>query len=84
MLKVSKLPNGMAEVIDTETGDVTRYSLFEGHTVLGLRSGTDRPEYRTAVAQFCGGQERMPETADGRPSRAIDGLNAERTLAHER
>ena len=82
--EISILPNGMAEVVDTESGEVVRYSLFEGHTILGCWSGTDKPEYRTAVAQFCGGQERMPETADGRPSRAHENLTAERTFAHEK
>jgi len=79
---ISILPNGMAQLV-AENGDVVRYSLFEGHTVLGLWSGSDRTEYRTAVAEFCGGLGRMPETSDGRPSRAHEGLIAERTLAHE-
>jgi len=81
---VSILPNGMAEVVDSENGETVRYSLFEGQTILGLWSGTDRPEYRATVAMFCGGQERMPETVDGRPSRAQENLTAERTLAHEK
>ncbi len=83
-LNVSILPNGMAQVFDSENGETVRYSLFEGHTILGCWSGTDRPEYRSAVAAYCGGQERMPVTSDGRPSRAHENLAAERTLAHER
>jgi hypothetical protein len=82
--QITILSNGMAQLTDTENGDVVRYSLFEGHTVLGHWSGNDRPEYRTAIAEYCGGGERMTETLDGRPSRGHDGLIAERTLAHEK
>jgi hypothetical protein len=82
MLEVSLLPNGMAQLVDSASGEVVRYSLFEGHTILAIWSGTDKPEYRTAVAEHFGGAERMPETFDGRPSGAIAGLIAERTLAH--
>jgi hypothetical protein len=81
---ISILPNGMCQLTNTENGEVVRYSLFEGHTILGHFSGDDRPEYRLAVAKFCGGLERVPETVDGRPSRAHEGLVAERTFAHER